>query len=284
MKLIENLVTVVIPCYNDGAFIIEAVDSILNQTFQDFHIVIIDDGSNDTTKIILKEIKGDNITVIYQKNQGVSAARNKAISLSDSKFILTLDADDYFEPTFLEKALREISNDKSIGVVGSYYTLFGDCFEEKKTVKPIGGKIKNFLVKNEGIASCLFKRECWEQVGGYDKKMKLGYEDWEFWIAILSKSWEMKIIKETLFNYRIKSVSRDQIATNHHDLVLKKYILNKHRDVFKEHSELVISSLLVKNEYLRKTSLQYKNSLECKLGKVIVEPFKCVKNILNKLK
>ena len=113
-----NQVTVIIPCYNDGAYIQQAVNSIRCQTFTDYKICIVDDGSNQATKAVLSELSHDSLSIHYQENQGVSHARNYAISLAASDYILTLDADDYFEPTFLEKAVNILKSHKNVGVVG----------------------------------------------------------------------------------------------------------------------------------------------------------------------
>ncbi len=274
-----NLVTVIIPCYNDGPYIKKAVDSILNQTFADYKIIIVDDGSNETTKNVLSKINNKKIEIHYQDNQGVSCARNKAITLTKSEYILTLDADDYFEPTFLEKAVKILNSNHKIGVVGCSYNVIIDN-KLQKIVNPIGGSIDNFLLKNEGLGNSLFRRVCWEEVNGYDEKMKLGYEDWEFWIAILSRGWQMKIIDEPLFNYRLKSVSRDKIALKNHDLELRKYIFNKHKEVYKVHFEKVTLSLFDENEKLRKKKVKLQKSKEYKLGKLLVSP---LKRIVNKL-
>ncbi len=275
----SNQVTVIIPCYNDGPYIQEAVDSILNQTFTDYNIVIIDDGSNDATRTILAQLDYENVAIYYQDNHGVSHARNFGINLSESEYILTLDADDYFEPTFLEKAIKILNTNEDVAVVGCYYYLILNR-EIQHIVRPKGGTIKNFLTKNEGLGNALFRKQCWEAVGGHDEQMKAGYEDWEFWIAILAKGWNMKIIQEPLFNYRIKENSRDQKALKEHDLELKLYILSKHLDVYKMYAKDVIASLLENNNKLFKRHDALTNSFEYKLGKFLIRPLKLIKRLL----
>lgn len=271
-------VTVIIPCYNDGKFIIEAVNSILNQTLKAEKIIIIDDGSDAETKNILKKINSNNVEIIYQENLGVCKARNRGINLATTDYILTLDADDYFEPTFIEKSVQILNNNSNIGIVGCFYRALKENIIEKEIIKPLGGKARDFLNKNNGLASSLFRKKCWVQVSGYDEKMTNGYEDWDFWMAILKNDWEMYIIPEVLFIYRIKKKSRDQTALKEFDLELKKYIFLKHKQIFLDNYEFYTIELLRQNSLLRNNISKTKNSIEFNLGKFILKPFRFFKN------
>ncbi|WP_345006038.1 glycosyltransferase family A protein [Snuella lapsa] len=273
-------ITVVIPCYNDGAYIEDAINSILGQTLNDYQIIIVDDGSDKSTKDILKRLDHEKIKVYYEANKGVSSARNFGIALSESEYILTLDADDYFEPTFLEKALDILETHSDVAVVGCYHYLVSDR-KIKHVVRPKGGTITNFLTKNEGLGNALFRRSCWEQVGGYDAHMTTGYEDWEFWIAILAKGWRMEIIKEPLFYYRIKENSRNMKATNFHDLELKSYIFNKHFNIYSAHFKRVTLRLLKNNDRLYKRNIVLTQSIEYRLGRFLLTPFKKIKKLIS---
>ena len=102
-------VTVIIPCFNDGKYVLEALNSIFNQTLQAVKIIIVDDGSNVETQKILKTIYNPNVQIIHQENKGVSNARNTGINLATTDYILTLDADDYFEPSFIEKSVKVLN-------------------------------------------------------------------------------------------------------------------------------------------------------------------------------
>ena len=107
--VINPVITVVIPCHNDGKFIDEAVDSVLCQTFQDFEIIIINDGSTDEfTNELLKTYSKPKTKVFTILNQGPSIARNIAIEKAKGRYILPLDADDRIFPNYLEKAFKII--------------------------------------------------------------------------------------------------------------------------------------------------------------------------------
>lgn len=273
----KNNVTVIIPCYNDGKYIMEALQSILNQTLQPDKIIIVDDGSTAETHNILKTINLPTVQIVYQENKGVSNARNTAIKLAQTEFIVNLDADDFFESTFIEKAVKILLNNNQFVAVSSYCRTF----KENKTIeiiKPIGGKEKDFIVINNNRASSMFRKKDWEAVGGFDENMTAGYEDWEFWIAILKQDGAIEIIKEVLSNYRIKKKSRDQNALLNHDFELRKYIYLKHKTVYEKYMDFYIFQLLQQNSLLRNSTYKAKNSKEYGLGKLFLAPFRFFKN------
>ncbi len=279
MKGKSSNVTVIIPCYNDGQYIMEALQSLYKQTLLPEKIIIVDDGSNIDTKKIVRTINHSLVQVIHQENKGVSAARNLAISITETDYIANLDADDFYEPTFIEKAVRELNQNKEIKAVSSYCRIF----QKTKTVeivKPLGGKLKDFIVINNSRASAVFRKNSWESVGGFDEAMREGYEDWEFWIAILKKGGEIHILQEVLSHYRIKAVSRDQNALQKHDFELRQYIYLKHKEVYHEHLDFYIGELLRQNSLLRNSVHKVKKSIDYSLGRFILKPFRSLKKIM----
>ncbi len=96
------LVSIIIPCYNDEQYIEQCVNSALNQTYSNIEVIVVDDGSNRKTKTVLKKLEPNITTLITQNNQGQSTARNVGIRYAKGNYILVLDSDDYFEPTFCE--------------------------------------------------------------------------------------------------------------------------------------------------------------------------------------
>jgi len=276
-------VTVIIPCYNDGDFIEQALDSILNQTLKAEKVIIIDDGSDRKTRKILEGIHINDVEIIFQENKGVSNARNTGIKLSKTDYILNLDADDYFEPTFIEKAVRVLNSNSTIGVVGSLVKVLKKNSIESEIIKPLGGKVKDFIVKNNGLGNSMFRKKCWEEVSGYDENMINGFEDWEFWIAVLRNNWSMYILQEPLSIYRIKKQSRDKTALRDFDFELRKYIFLKHESLFLEHYKFYVLELLRINCGLRKKQSVLKNSLNYKFGKSLLFPFRFLLKMFKKL-
>jgi glycosyltransferase involved in cell wall biosynthesis len=274
-------ITVIIPCYNDGNYIEQALQSILDQTLLPKEIIIIDDGSDQLTLDILKRLTHPNLQIIFQENRGVCHARNRGIALAKTEFILTLDADDLFKPTFIEKAFKLIYTSADVAAVCSYYQGFNKDKMVTDIIKPLGGGVSNFLVKNNGVASALFRKICWEQVSGYDTNFDKGYEDWDFWISILKNNWKMHVIPETLFKYRIKDTSRDQMAVAFYDKQLRTAIYNKHKSVYLEHSDRVFSELIYKNGRLIHKVMKVQDTIDYRLGKTLLKPLRFVKNLFS---
>jgi len=280
----KNDVTVIIPCYNDGKYILQALQSIYNQTLLPQKIIIVDDGSDKETRTVLTSINNPDIQIIYQSNSGVSAARNHAISLAETQYILNLDADDYFESTFIEKAVDILEKNIKIGVVGCFYNKIKNNKIDREIIKPLGGDIRNFLFKNNGLGTSMYRKQCWDETSGYDENMVNGYEDWDFWISILKNNWDMYIIKEVLFNYRIKNISRDQTAEKKYDYEIRKYIFLKHKELFLDNFEFYALKLLERNSFLNQKNKELKKSKNYRIGTIIINPLKIYYVIINRFR
>lgn len=278
---VSSNVTVVIPCYNDGAYIMKALQSVLTQTVLPSKIYIIDDGSRVETRDVLKKINNELVEIIYQKNQGVCSARNNGIEKATTKYILTLDADDYFENIFIEKSIHILDYNIEVGVVCCYYKEFGVGVVNKDIIKPEGRTVTDFLSKNNGVASALFRKNCWVEVGGYDTGFKKGYEDWDFWLSILSNSWRMEIIKEPLFNYRKKTTSRDTDAIAHYDEELRMKIFEKHKDIYTANLNLFMQQMLYKNNLAKNHLEKLQKGREYRLGDTLLSPLKFLKHLVS---
>lgn len=196
----KHLISIIIPCYNYGEYVEEAVRSILRSTFQDFEIIIIDDGSTDKYTIqILNRIHGEKIKIIHQPNQGLVNARNNGIKIAQGKYICCLDADDTIESTYIEKCIEVLESQLEIGFVYSLVRIFGD---ENKIWYTRHFEINRLLKYNYISVSAIFRKELWERVGGYNPNMTYGYEDWDFWLSISETGTRGFLIREVLFNHR----------------------------------------------------------------------------------
>ena len=272
------LVSVIIPCYNDYKYINDALRSINNQTHKNVEIIIVDDGSEIVTQEILKSIKEDKLRILYQKNSGPSAARNAGIKEAKGDFILTLDADDYFENSFISKALSYLDINSKIGLVSCWINVFNEKGIIEKFI-PEGGDLKTLILGNGASAgSVLFRKQCWLEAGGYDENMKKGYEDWEFNLSVVKAGWEIIIIEEYLFNYRKKKQSRNIQADKIHKYELWKYIYIKHKDLWITYHELMINNTFEKMELLEKSLHNLRKTNNYRLGKMILHPFRFIKN------
>jgi glycosyltransferase involved in cell wall biosynthesis len=224
------LVSVIIPCYNDGQYLDDSVGAAKSQSFTDIEIIIVNDGSDDPATLQkLQSFNDPGITVLHKENGHLSSARNHGIRHAKGQIIVTLDADDKFEKDFIAKGVSILQRDTAVGAVTCYLKSFG---LKKYSWKPLGGDIKNFLFRQESCASAMFRKECWEKTGGYDEQMKSGYEDWEFWIRLTAAGWKVAVIKEYLLQYRVtdKSMLLTQSEPRREQIV--NYILEKHKELY----------------------------------------------------
>ncbi|MFN4762862.1 glycosyltransferase family 2 protein [Gillisia sp. Q332] len=265
-------ISIVIACYNDHIFIEQAIQSALDQTYENKEIIVVDDGSNQKTKAVLKELEPKLDLLITQKNKGVSAARNKGIEAATGNYVLILDSDDFFEASFCEKAMQVFQKNSALKIVTCYANWFSSNNDSIK-FKPDGGSIKDALISNVAMGSSMFRKHDWKVVGGYDECMLKGYEDWEFYIRLLKSGGEAKVIPEVLFNYRNKKNSRNKKA-NLAKYQLLEYIYIKHADVYKEHFNFFVQDWLESNRKSEAFKKQVMDSLDYKIGHKLLKPFR----------
>ncbi|MGL4395326.1 MAG: glycosyltransferase family 2 protein [Hyphomicrobium sp.] len=194
--------SIIIPCYNYGRYLPEAVDSALAQTLSDIDIVIVDNGSEDplTIKVVDGYRDTPRITVVrLTPNRGLPAARNAGIAAAKGEYICSLDADDYFEPTYLEKAVAALESDRSLGFVHSWVQVFGN---ERFVWQTRDFVPDQAVLDNHTAVSGVFRRDDWEHAGKYEPSMHGGYDDWDFWTRLAILGRRGKVIREPLINHR----------------------------------------------------------------------------------
>jgi len=194
-------VTVVIPCFNHGEFLSEAVRSATAIERDDLEILVVDDGSTDErTRKEMDTLSAQGITVIRQENKGLAAARNAGIAISRGEYILPLDADDRLRPGWIGNGIRILDSEHRVGIV------YGDaeCYGTRKGLWYVGPFETDKLLKWNYIhASALYRRSVWEQNRGYDGTMPVqGLEDWDFWLGALEHGWDFAYLPEVFFEYR----------------------------------------------------------------------------------
>lgn len=235
-------VSVVIPCFNQGRFVDEAVDSILAQSFVDFEIIIVNDGSTDAaTNRLLQDYSREKTQVLTTENLGLAAARNNGIAAAQGKYILPLDADDRILPGYLEKAVAVLESDEQVGIVYCRASLFGAV--ETDWVLP-EYSLERMLVDNIIFCSAFFRRDDWLATGGYDRGMIHGWEDYEFWLSLIERGRKVVKIPETLFSYRVASDSMVRSKEKWQKVEMFRRIYLRHRELFSEHIAIWIDALL----------------------------------------
>lgn len=201
-------VSVVIPNYNYGRFLREALDSALNQTYKPLEVVVVDDGSTDESHEILAEYETKGVKVIRQKNCGVGAARNTGAKASSGEVIAFLDADDIWFPEKLEKQVAAFDGDSELGLVSCGMQEFNQQGEVINTYEEgqegwLSKKMLTFdapvIVSGSAVA---VRRDIFERISGFDERKELHpSEDWDFFYRV-SRVSKVGFVKEILIHYR----------------------------------------------------------------------------------
>ena len=237
---LKSLLSVVVTCYNDGLFLKECVESIVASSYKNIEIIIVDDCSTDSLTIsLLHELETSGIKVLKKKsNKGVGDSRNMGIQHASAAYILTIDADDIIQPTYIEKAIQQLEN--GFSVVYCNVRNFGKI----NSIKIAPEFSFPLLLTGNFIASCsAFTKEIWTKTGGFDVEMEC-YEDWEFWINIASKGGKFFHLNEVLFDYRRKPISRNTKSANPvMRAKIVKYVSSKHIAVYGKFMSEIISNL-----------------------------------------
>lgn len=228
------LVSVIIPTLNRQDLLMRSIQSVLAQTFEDFELVIVDDGSDDNTEVKVKQIKDKRI--FYTKsafNKGAQAARVKGVWEAKGDFICFLDSDDEWYPDKLEKQVKTFGNlPDSVGVVHGDCDIYYEATGEKKLfmVPKLSGAIYEKLLRRPGpMYQCLMvRRKCFEETPGAIDPDVPSYQEWDTSIN-LSKKYDFYFIDEPLMVYnrhKGETISYDSLR----DIKGYLYIVEKHRD------------------------------------------------------
>lgn len=188
--------SVIIPLYNKAPYVAKAIESVLGQTYRDFEVIVIDDGSTDQSLEAAKAFENKSITIISQPNSGVSTARNNGVKIAKHPYICFLDADDWWHPTFLEEMKRLITDFPDAGIYGSGYYIVKNG---KERIAPIGvpqgfeqGIIDYCEVYAKTLCmpltsiSVVIPKHIFDEEKGFKSQLKFG-EDFDLWIRIALK-------------------------------------------------------------------------------------------------
>jgi peptidoglycan/xylan/chitin deacetylase (PgdA/CDA1 family)/glycosyltransferase involved in cell wall biosynthesis/SAM-dependent methyltransferase len=235
-----NDVAVIIPCYNLGRTLEGAVHSALFQTRAPAQIVVIDDGSDDPyTLQVLLRIKGPRVRVVRQENRGVAFARNFGVGITQSEYLVFLDADDLMHKQYLEKATAKLDNDSTLAYFSCAFRAFG---EQEYVWQPVPCDLVELLARGGELhVGSMWRRSSWLQVGGYDETLP-AFEDWDFWISACEKGLRGIVLDEPLLYYRMRSGSRSDQGLNS-DTYIRAVtaIAKKHETTLVQHAEAIFS-------------------------------------------
>jgi glycosyltransferase involved in cell wall biosynthesis len=208
-------VSVVIPAYNAMVYLPDTVESVLKQTFTDFEVLIIDDGSSDHIVSWASQLTDPRVKLISQENQGVSVARNTGIAHAQGEYVAFLDADDLWEPTKLEKQVQCLEDKPEVGLVYTWTVLVDERGNSTGRVfaSHAEGDVWKQLLETDVISSgssAMFRHCCFEAVGVFDRSLAYA-EDLELWLRIATR-YPFAVVKEplTLYRQNSKSVSKNR--------------------------------------------------------------------------
>lgn len=226
----KALLSVIIPCHNYGRFIEDALRSLRSQTWQNFEIIIIDDGSTENETLqVLRRLRDDGVSVLRQEDVGPAQARNVGVSQANGKHICCLDADDTVEPTYFEKCVSLLESNPGVSFAYSLVRLFEDQQEIWQT-QPFN--LRLLLEYNHVCVGAVFSKQSWEKSGGFDPAMR-GYEDWDFWIRMGKAGFRGQLIPEPLYNHRRHRGSFGQRAEQKRAALMSR-IRENHSDLLSD--------------------------------------------------
>jgi glycosyltransferase involved in cell wall biosynthesis len=217
----DDPVSVVIPLYNQGEYLRDAVTSVRRSRLEHLDIVVVDDGST----MPVPALAGDDIRYLRQPNRGLSAARNAGIRAARGSLILTLDADDMMRPPFLRAAVDAMRRHQELAYVGGYVRYFELLDLVYVPAGPLGDL--NVVMHTQLKSAVLFRREVLEQVGGYDEELP-AFEDWDLLIRLARAGYECDVLPLVgqLYRRHAASMSFQHSYGMRGDLL--QYMVRKH--------------------------------------------------------
>jgi len=234
MANIRAHVSIIIPCYNYARFLPDAVASVLAQTFTDWELIVVDDGSTDATLTIARQLLAQHadrrMRVFHQANCGNAATRNTGAEQAAGEYIMYLDADDLIAPTYLERTVAILRNHPAVGFVYTGMRLFG---ADRHDWPSTAYDARILPIENVVLAHALLRRAAWEQVGGFDTIHPLyGLEDWDFWLRLAAAGWQGWHIDELLVFYRRHERSMSSQLRSDQEWDARAQIIRKHPNLY----------------------------------------------------
>lgn len=276
----KSKISIIVPCYNQGRYLSETLDSVLEQSFSEWDLIVVDDGSTDDSADIAKSYAAADSRIRYvrQENAGPSAARNKGVSLTSAPLIFFLDGDNMILPQFLEVGVEYMESHEECGLFNSRATYFGGKTGEFRLRYT---SYQDLLVDNSIDCACIVRREDFCRIGGFDEMLR-GYEDWEFFIRLLYHHDTVYQDPRQLFLYRVSdNPGSVNLHAKAHNDEKTMYIYRKHIDKYEEYFG---TPFHVTHEYHRlgKELEGILGSRKYKVGKWILAPLAFLKQSFRK--
>ncbi|MGN1019082.1 MAG: glycosyltransferase [Aristaeellaceae bacterium] len=245
----QPMVSVIMPCYNDGCYLPETIASLRRQTYDNLELIVIDDGSDDPETLrILQELDFPQLQLLHANRSYPAAARNAGAAAARGEYLLPLDADDLIEPDYIRQAVEVLEKNPDVGAVYCHADLFGDA---KGPWGLPDFDVSRMLIDNIVFVTALMRKRVFDEVGGFDATLTRGVEDYDFFLSVLEKGWQIQQLPETLFHYRAKPNSRSRQFARNQEAFFDTYrmLYQKHIALYRAHMESVFPVL--REDYLR---------------------------------
>ena len=232
-----DLVSIVIPAYNPASYLLDAIASAKAQTHPSTEIILVNDGSDKSESIAILEQASRLVNgYIEQPNRGLAAGRNTGFRAARGTYVVPLDADDQIQPNYIAECLAAMSSDAAF--VYTDYVVFGARNYRQKTG---AYNLYQLLDRNYLTYAALIRKSTWEKAAGYDESMRIGYEDWEFWLRLGSLGLFGKHLAKPLFRYRRDGASMyDSARARHQEIVA--YIEGRHPELYEYENRVRIKA------------------------------------------
>ncbi len=223
----KNLISIIIPAYNQGHYLASAVQSCLQQTYPEFEIIIIDDGSTDDTRQVVESFEYPAINYIYQSNRGLSGARNTGIRHSSGEFLTFLDSDDRFLPEKLALLVDEMLRNPDLGFAAGQALLIDQNGNPIPSTfdSQLPAPLSQLALGNPFHVGSVLLRSRWrEKIGFFDETLR-SYEDWDFWLRLALANCPMAVVSKPVSLYRFHTAQMTRNGaqmTNANMAVLQK--------------------------------------------------------------
>ncbi len=250
----NKLVSVVIATFNTQKYVGRAIRSVLQQTYGNIELIVVDDGSTDNTRELVKEFEQDDrFKYVYQENRGQAEARNHGVRLARGEFVAFNDADDFWYPQKLEKQMPLFGNSNDVGLVYSgrnYMDKHGEPLPKPKSVQYRGARLSSLLFESNFVPcnTCVVRRGAFERIGGFNKNAQPS-EDWDLWLR-LSVDYAFDYVSEPLVAKRFWSqqISGDKARVAAAKDKIMRSFLFAHPQVISNRSR---RRAFAKNEHLK---------------------------------
>lgn len=274
------LVSVIIPCFNHGHYLHEAIGSVKASSLQNFEVIIVDDGSTDSaTQAVYDTAIIEGCTLICKANEGLAAARNTGIAASRGKYILPLDADDRISSTYLEEASAVLDQRPEVKIVYGKAAYF-DGKEGPWNLPDFD--LQTLLTQNLIFCSAMYRRSDFDNTIGYNPNMVYGFEDWDFWISMLENGGEVFRLPKVHFFYRVKagSMVRSLDADKFH--FLRRQVYLNHLPFYTDNFTDPINQFFELQHFRPYKDAFYmiEQSLDYRIGRALLAPLRFIKRVI----